>query len=171
MPINMIYRKAEPSDAGKILEYLKRVGGESDNLTFGAEGITSSISQEADFIRKISGNPKEILLLAFDEGELVGNAAISMAFNRERISHRRNFAISVRKDYWGKGIGSKLMEMLIDFCRETGGEIAELEVRSDNERGIALYKKFGFKKIGCHPAFMKISGEDISIDYMILDLK
>ncbi len=170
MPINITYREAEPSDAGKILEYLKRVGGETDNLTFGGEGITSTFTKESAFIRKVAGDPKELLLLAFDEGELVGNAAVSIPFNRGRITHRRDLAISVRKDYWGKGIGSKLMEQLIDFCRQTGGEIAELEVRSDNERGIALYKKFGFEKIGCHPAFMKVNGENIAVDYMVLYL-
>ena len=46
MPMNIIYREAEPSDAGKFLEYCKRVGAESDNLTFGAEGIPFSGSSQ-----------------------------------------------------------------------------------------------------------------------------
>ena len=55
MPMNIIYREAEPSDAGKFLEYCKIVGAESDNLTFGAEGLPFTISQTADYIRNISG--------------------------------------------------------------------------------------------------------------------
>ena len=51
MPMNITYREAEPSDAGKFLEYCKIVGSETDNLTFGAEGLSLTISQEADFIR------------------------------------------------------------------------------------------------------------------------
>ena len=31
-------RKATPSDAENIIELCNRVGGETDNLTFGAEG-------------------------------------------------------------------------------------------------------------------------------------
>ena len=170
MPINITYREAEPSDAGKFLEYCKIVGAESDNLTFGEEGIPFTISQEADFIRKYSGNPNSIMLVAFDEGELVGTGAVSIVSARERFAHRREIAISVRKDYWGKGIGTGLMNRLIDFCKENGATTIELEVRSDNERAIALYKKFGFKKIGQNEKFFKINGEFVSADYMNLYL-
>lgn len=170
MPMNIIYREAEPSDAGKVLEYLKRVGGESENLTFGAEGIPLSISQEADSIRKFAGNPAQVMILAFDEGELVGNGAVSVIGSRERFAHRRELAISVRKDYWGKGIGSGIMKVLVDFCKKSGAEVVQLEVRSDNERAVALYKKFGFKKIGEYEKFMKIGDKYYSADYMNLYL-
>ena len=170
MPINITYREAEPSDAGKFLEYCKIVGAESDNLTFGEEGIPFTISQEADFIRKYSGNPNSVMLVAFDEGELIGTGAVSVVSARERFAHRREIAISVRKDYWGKGIGSGLMNLLIDFCKKTGAESVELEVRSDNERAIALYKKFGFEKVGRNEKFFKINGEFFAADYMNLYL-
>ena len=39
-------KKAEPSDAAMLLEYLKQVGGESDNLTFGPEGMPFSVEAE-----------------------------------------------------------------------------------------------------------------------------
>ena len=153
MPMNIIYREAETSDAGKFLEYCKIVGAESDNLTFGAEGLPFTISQTADYIRKISGNPDGVMILAFDEGELVASGAVSSVSGRARFAHRKDLAITVRKDYWGKGI-----------------EVIELQVRSDNERAIALYNKFGFEKIGTHKNFFKIGGEYFSADYMNLYL-
>lgn len=168
--MNIIYREAEPSDAGKLLEYCKRVGGESNNLTFGAEGLPLSISQEADYIRRFSGNPGGVMIVAFDEGELVGNGVVNPIHTRERFAHRREIAISVRKDYWGKGIGSGIMKVLMDFCKKSGAEVVQLEVRSDNERAIALYKKFGFEKIGTYEKFMKIGDEYYSADYMNLYL-
>ena len=168
--MNIIYREAETSDAGKFLEYCKIVGAESDNLTFGEEGLPFSISQTADYIRKISGNPDGVMILAFDEGELVGNGAVSSVSGRARFAHRKDLAITVRKDYWGKGVGTGLMKLLIDFCRKNGTEVIELQVRSDNERAIALYNKFGFEKIGTHKNFFKIGGEYFSADYMNLYL-
>ena len=170
MPINITYREAEPSDAGKFLEYCKTVGAETDNLTFGAEGLPFSISQQADYIRKFAGNPDSVMLVAFDEGELVGTGAVSVVSGKPRFAHRREIAISVRKDYWGKGIGTGLMNLLIDFCKKSGAEAVELEVRSDNEAAIALYKKFGFEKIGTNEKFFKINGEFFSADYMNLYL-
>ena len=170
MPMNIIYREAEPSDAGKFLEYCKRVGAESDNLTFGAEGLPFSISQTADYMRKVSGNPENAMILAFDEGELVGCGIISSVSGRARFSHRKELAITVRKDYWGKGIGSGIMEVLMDFAKKSDAEVLELQVRSDNERAIALYKKFGFEKIGTYEKFFKINGEFFAADYMNLYL-
>ena len=168
--MNITYREAEPSDAGKFLEYCKIVGAETDNLTFGAEGLSLSISQEADFIRKFAGNPGSIMLVAFDEGELIGTGAVSVISGKPRFAHRREIAISVRKDYWGKGIGTGLMNLLLDFAKKSGAEVLELEVRSDNEAAIALYKKFGFEKAGRNEKFFKINCEFFSADYMNLYL-
>ena len=170
MPMNIIYREAEPSDAGKFLEYGKIVGSETDNLTFGAEGLSLTISQEADFIRKFAGNPGSIMIVAFDEGELIGTGAVSVVSGKTRFAHRREIAISVRKDYWGKGIGTGIMNVLMDFAKKSGAEVLELEVRSDNEAAISLYKKFGFEKIGTNEKFFKINGEFFAADYMNLYL-
>ena len=170
MPMNITYREAEPSDAGKFLEYSKIVGSETDNLTFGAEGLSLTISQEADFIRKFAGNPGSIMIVAFDEGELIGTGAVSVVSGKPRFAHRREIAISVRKDYWGKGIGTGIMNVLMDFAKKSGAEVLELEVRSDNEAAISLYKKFGFEKIGTNEKFFKIDGEFFAADYMNLYL-
>lgn len=170
MPMNITYREAEPSDAGKFLEYSKIVGSETDNLTFGAEGLSLTISQEADFIRKFAGNPGSIMIVAFDEGELIGTGAVSVVSGKPRFAHRREIAISVRKDYWGKGIGTGIMNVLMDFARKSGAEVLELEVRSDNEAAISLYKKFGFEKIGTNERYFKIGGEFFAADYMNLYL-
>ena len=170
MPMNITYREAEPSDAGKFLEYSKIVGSETDNLTFGAEGLSLTISQEADLIRKFAGNPGSIMIVAFDEGELIGTGAVSVVSGKTRFAHRREIAISVRKDYWGKGIGTGIMNVLMDFAKKSGAEVLELEVRSDNEAAISLYKKFGFEKIGTNEKFFKINGEFFAADYMNLYL-
>ena len=168
--MNVIYREAEPSDAGKFLEYCKIVGAETDNLTFGAEGLPLSISQEADYIRKYAGNPGSVMIVAYDEGELIGTGVVSVISGRPRFAHRRELAISVRKDYWGKGIGTGIMNVLMDFCKKTEAKVIELEVRSDNEKAIALYKKFGFEKIGTYKDFFCIDGKYFDADFMNLYL-
>lgn len=170
MPMNIIYREAEPSDAGKFLEYCKIVGGESDNLTFGAEGLPFTISQQADYIRKFNGNPNSVMIVAFDEGELIGTGAVSVVSGKPRFAHRSEIAISVRKDYWNKGIGTGIMNILMDFAKKSGAEVLELQVRSDNEKAIGLYKKFGFEKIGTYEKYFKIGEEYADADFMNLYL-
>ena len=43
-------REATPEDAEKIIAYLAQVGGETDYLSFGKEGLPISIEEEEKFI-------------------------------------------------------------------------------------------------------------------------
>ena len=161
--------KAVPSDAALILEYLKQVGGETDNLTFGKEGLPFSVESEAEFIAGMENSNDAIILVAKDGSKIVGNASLTRL--PRRMGHRGDFAVSVAKEYWNQGIGSKLLHEVINFAKENSFEVIDLQVRSDNLSAIHLYEKFVFKKIGTHPAFFKIDDEEIDFDYMCLKIK
>lgn len=163
-------RKAAALDAERILEYCKAVGAESDNLTFGAEGISMSLEKEQAYLDGILHSCKQLYLVAEDGSEIVG-AAVFSSFSKARLSHRAEISLSVRKAMWGNHIGTRFMEQIIDFAKNTAGtEIISLEVRSDNKRAIALYRRFGFEKVGTFDGFMKIDGTDVSCDIMRLRL-
>lgn len=87
------------------------------------------------------------------------------------MSHRAELGISVLKRYWNNGIGSALMEKIIDYAKQHDIEIINLEVRSDNMSAIHLYEKYGYKKTGTIPAFFKINKEYVDFDIMSLDLR
>lgn len=46
-------RKAIASDAENILEYCKVIGGESDNLTFGTEGVAITVDRKRGYLDNI----------------------------------------------------------------------------------------------------------------------
>nr|WP_274540179.1 GNAT family N-acetyltransferase [Xenorhabdus hominickii] len=51
--------------------------------------------------------------------------------------------MGIDSDYFGKGVGSKMMEFAIDYAFNWLGCIRiALGVFSDNKRAIALYSKF-----------------------------
>ena len=55
----------------------------------------------------------------------------------------------VHKGHQGKGIGSMLMEKLIEWAKHAKVvEKIELNVRASNSRARALYLKFGFEEEG-----------------------
>ncbi len=166
--MDIIIEKAAAADAAALLAYLRQVGGETDNLTFGAEGLPFSAEAEAAFLASHENSPDGIMLLAKENGRIVGSASLDRL--PRRMSHRGEMGISVLKKCWNGGIGSRLMEALIAFAKENDFEIIDLQVRSDNAAAIHLYEKFGFRKLGTHPAFFKIAGEDVAFDYMWLQL-
>ena len=165
---NIIIKEAKPEDAAKLIEYTKIVGAQTDNLSFGKEGVGDTPEVE-EFIKRISLDSKSVMYFAWKNDDIVGCANISGM--KRRMSHRANFAISVAKSEWGSGIGSALLEKCISFAKDNEIEIINLDTRSDNIRAISLYKKFGFVKIGRMPVFSKINGEYIDADLMYLDLR
>lgn len=46
------------------------------------------------------------------------------------------------------GVGSKLLEKLIDFSKHSQSPCLTLEVRENNNYAIKLYEKYNFKKVG-----------------------
>jgi ribosomal protein S18 acetylase RimI-like enzyme len=87
------------------------------------------------------------------------------------MSHRAELGITVIRDEWNKGIGSILMEKLIEFAKDAGIEILNLEVRADNTNAVHLYEKYGFRHIGTSPAYFKIGDEYVDFEIMYLDLR
>ena len=162
-------QRALPEDAQALLDYLRRIGGESDNLSFGAEGLPFTVEQEADFIRSHQGESKSILLVVKDGDVIVGNGSLDVL--PRRMSHRAELGISVIRDYWGKGIGSMLMNEMIAHAQKVGLDGISLEVRTDNTRAISLYRKFGFEKIATYPGYMKIDDTLADMDMMYLKLQ
>lgn len=149
----MEYRKPIKEDAKNILDYLKKVGGESDNLTFGKEGIPFTVEQEEDYLDKLSSP----CIIAIEDGKIVGDGILELGCRR--ISHTAELSISVIKEYWGKGVGSTIMELLIKEAKDRGVTKINLKVRADNQRAKGLYKKFGFVKEGYTTRMLKIGDE------------
>ena len=160
--------RAKAEDAAAQLEYLKIIGGETDNLSFGPEGVPLDEEAERSYLRMQEESNDNIQLLAKVNGEIIGTASLNRKHGR--MHHRAEFGISLKKAWWGCGAAKALANGVLDFARKNGVEQVNLEVRSDNKRAITLYEKLGFKKLCTFPAFFKINGEFIDFDLMNLDL-
>ena len=68
--------------------------------------------------------------------------------------------IAVRESRWGLGIGSALLDALIQAAREHDCAEVFLEVRADNPRAHGLYLRRGFAEIGVRRGYYKPSGVD-----------
>lgn len=157
--IKRVIREARGDDAANLLLYLQQVGNESENLSFDAKGIPFSEMQEREYLDNRMRSHNNITLLALEGEKIIGSLGIDTPAS-ERLSHRGELGISVLKECWGQGVGSALFEALHSWIRDfsTGLRKIDLTVRADNERAIALYKKFGFKEEGKVSRFVAIGG-------------
>ena len=69
--MNIVIEKASPTDAELILEFLKLVGSETDNLTFGSEGMPFSIEAEISYISQIENSKDDIMFIAKKDKKIV----------------------------------------------------------------------------------------------------
>lgn len=163
-----VIKRAQPEDAVALLEYLKCVGSETDNLSFGSEGVPLDVKAETQYLAAQVESKDNVQFLAWADGQIIGTASLNR--KPRRMRHRGEFGISLRKEYWGCGAASALMETILTFAEENGFEQINLEVRSDNLRAIRLYEKFGFRKLCTFPAFFKLNGKYIDFDLMNKDM-
>lgn len=164
----VVIEKARPSDAGAVLAFLKQVGGETDNLSFGSEGLPFTVEAEAEYLGQLENSRNNVMLVAKADGKIVGSASLNRL--PRRMQHRGDFSVSIAKAYWNRGIGSLLTESVLSFARQNDFMILDLQVRSDNTSAIHLYEKYGFVKLCTYPGFFRIAGEEINFDYMCLRL-
>ena len=168
--MNIIYREVEASDAAELLKYNSKVGGETDYLSFGADSFNISAESEARFINRFKSSAKNLMLVALDGDRIIANASVER--NRiPRYSHRAELSITVLREFWGRGIGTAMMQRLIEFSRDSGAEIIYLDVRADNERAKALYRKFGFESVGIFKNYFKIKNDRFDAEIMTLLLQ
>jgi RimJ/RimL family protein N-acetyltransferase len=152
-----------------MLIFTRKTGGESDNLTFGEEGLPVTPSAERDYLKSVHEDAHSVMIGAFAGDRLIGSGSLSGM--PRRMSHRAELGLSVLKDHWNRGIGSRLLESLIRYARENGIELIYLDVRSDNSSAVHLYEKYGFRKTGSCPAYLKIGDKYFDFDLMVLDLR
>ena len=137
-------RRAEPDDAGALLAYLSRVGGETVNLTFGAEGPGISEEEEREYLARVAASDNSLAIVGSVGEEIVASLTFDGG-RRERLRHAGEFGISVLQAYTGKGIGRALIEYMLAWA-ERGGVVRKinLKVRVDNVPAIRLYQRMGW---------------------------
>ena len=63
-----VIERARPEDAAELLAYLKIVGGETQNLSFGAEGVPLDLEAEQAYLQAQCGSSDNVQSFARENG-------------------------------------------------------------------------------------------------------
>lgn len=137
----VIIEEAQPSDAKALLDLLNQVSKETDFIVFEQN---LSLADLELFLRTRLQVLTEICLLVRVGADLAGVLTI-MSRSLQPMSFVGDVFIALQEKYWGYGLGSLLMEVALDWAKQTPViDCLELTVQARNSRAIKLYKKFGF---------------------------
>lgn len=130
-------------DAEDIWELRRMPQVVENTLSMPSETLEKNISR----LENIEASRHQMAaVIELEEGteKCIGTAGLSVYDNRQR--HVGYIGIMVNPDYHGMGVGTALMESLIDIADNWLGLIRlELTVFCDNAGAIGLYKKLGFE--------------------------
>lgn len=94
-------------------------------------------------------------LVAADAEEVVGYAGLCVYPDEAYVQ-----TLAVRPSHHGRGLGAALLMALLTEAARRGRDVVALEVRADNERAQALYRRFGFLPVGRRRGYYQPSGTD-----------
>lgn len=103
-------------------------------------------------------------LVACVDNEIVGQVSIHTNPSRPRRRHTAGLGMAVRDDFQGQGVGTALMRAAVDVADNWLNILRlELEVYTDNEAAIRLYKKFDFEIEGTHRRHSFRAGQYVDV--------
>lgn len=141
--MNYTIRPIGPEDAEGAAA-LRRMPGVFEN-TLGLPSYRTADSKA--FIAGL-GPDDHNFVAVLDDGTVIGSAGLTVCSN-PRMRHAGSVGLYVHTDYQNKGVGTALMETLLDLADNWLMLVrVELEVYADNERAIHLYEKLGFEQEG-----------------------
>ncbi len=106
-------------------------------------------------------------LAAFENGEMLGWAALSPVSARCVYVGVAEVSIYVASSVRGKGIGKILFAQLIKESEENGMWTLQSAIFPENESSIKLHEGMGFRKIGYREKIGKMN--DVWIDNVIME--
>ncbi len=155
--ITAILKTPQIEDGEMLLNSIKTSSGETNFLSRYLEdwdGVT--VESEEKWISDVRESDKTLVIACYIDGKIVGNCDINF-LSGSKTFHRAVLGIAIIKDYWNLGIGSAMFTELIEAAQEhKDTEIVELEFLEGNNRGQALYEKFGFKIVSVKPKACKL---------------
>lgn len=91
--------------------------------------------------------PADFCFVADDNGKVVGAVWTRIMHDYGFVdAETPSFAISLIKEYRGKGIGTKLMKKMREHLKNQGFKKASLAVQKSNY-AVRMYEKVGFKTV------------------------
>ena len=103
------------------------------------------------------------LLVADHKGDLVGYAVFWAVLDQGELGN-----LAVDDEHRGEGIGSKLIQAVLERAHERGVHEIFLEVRKSNARAQDLYRAFGFSEVGRRKNYYLEPLEDALVMKLIL---
>lgn len=136
---NIQFKVATISDTELILPLVKEFY-DYDGLNFVEEKARMTL------IGILNDRSLGMVWLILDGSDVVGYSVLTLGYSLE-YQGRDSFIdeIYLKESHRRKGIGTKALEIMLEYCKEIKVRALHLEVERTNNKAQAFYEKAGFK--------------------------
>lgn len=142
----MTIREMQPDEYPLLADFLY----EAIFIPEGAEKPPRDIIEQDElqvYIKNFGKQKNDRCLAAECDGKIIGACWVRIMDDYGHIDDETpSFAISLYKEYRGRGIGTELMREMLELLRFEGYKRASLAVQKENY-AVKMYKKAGFKTV------------------------
>lgn len=153
-------RHLEPADIPQVHALYSEPDAYADTLQLPFQPVAAWEEKLA------CSRPGVVCLVALRGGEVVGQLGLEV-FQSPRRRHVATFGMGVKASARGTGVGTALVAATIDICEKwMNVSRIQIEVYTDNEAAISLYKKHGFAIEGTCRNYAFRNGQYVSAHVM-----
>ena len=105
----VLVRPPREEEAARVVEVMAQVDRETRFLSREPEEFDYTPEAEAKVIRSVLDDPDAAWFLPEYNGLVVGQCSAQLAGRRTRYRHRAVLGFVLLRDYWGLGIGGRMM--------------------------------------------------------------
>ena len=163
-----VLRSIKWEDLDDAVEFINSLADEGVDI-YRAQRVTRN--EEADWLgRRLARIEKgEIIdVVAEVDGKVVANSEVEKRTGV--MSHLGYLGLAIKSGYRGIGIGTAIMQALVEESRMAGLKVLFLDHYETNKVARELYEKVGFKEAGRIPKAIHRDGTYTDLVRMVLEL-
>jgi ribosomal-protein-alanine N-acetyltransferase len=107
----------------------------------------------------VRSDSQAVLVLETPPAQIAGAAILHY---RRRSRRCRLYSLAVRRNFSGRGLGTRLVEACEKEARRRGCAEIHLEVRTDRASTVRFYETRGFRKLGLKPRYYEDGADAFS---------
>lgn len=141
-------RKATRDDAKAIKHVARDSWHAAYDSVLGADRVDEKIESWYDPERLVTDDIEQndrLFFVGVVDETVVGFVEMVPDDSDDKLAHL--YRIYVASDYWGRGIGSSLLDHIETVLKEQGFERLQLSVMAENNVGVGFYESNGFHRI------------------------